>query len=290
MAARTFNIPSYIVMPTISTPGKIAGTQAYSDNVIFSGSTSQERQAKVEEVMERTGAIWIPSYDHPDIMLGQGTAALELDEQFRESDLPLKGEKQHPDLVITPLGGGGLLSGTTIYFSDKPKTRVFGAEPSYQGCDDGKRGLEANPPTRITTVKSLTIADGLRTPVGELPWKIFTSCTAEKPKFLQGIRSVTENQIKSAMRLLMERMKLFVEPSACVGLAALLYDDEFRAWIAKEQGHEIWDVGLILTGGNTTMEAIIGMFSNDSTKELEVERQEGKIGLDGSRKAEDIPG
>ena len=277
-------------MPTISTTSKIVGTQAYTDNVLFSGSTSQEREAKVAEVIEQTGAILVPPYDHPDIMLGQGTTAFEMERQFRElakAD-PARPDKQHLDLVISPLGGGGLLSGITTYFKNTPQTRIFGAEPSYQGCDDGKRGLEAQPPTRITTVKSLTIADGLRTPVGELPWKVFTSGSADKPKYLQGVRNASEDQIKAAMRLLMERMKLFVEPSACVGLAALLYDEEFRAWIAREQGEETWDVAVVLTGGNTTLEAIIGMFGKSEEKKME--RQEGKVGFDGSRTAENVAG
>jgi len=299
-------------MPKISTPSKIKGTQAYSENVVrasfyalifkfrgditdlavlqlFSGSTSQEREAVVQEVIEKTGAILIPPYDHEDIMLGQGTCALEMEEQFQEAADSSDAAKKNLDLVLSPLGGGGLLSGICIYFSDNASTRVFGCEPSYQGCDDGKRGLEANPPSRITSVKSLTIADGLRTPVGEIPWKVFTSGSSTKPKYLEGVRSVTDDQIKQAMRLLLERVKIVVEPSSCVGLAALLFDEEFREWIVKEQGEEIWDVGLILTGGNTTIEAIIRMFQEKAEDEGK-ERQEGKVAMDGSRKVENVAG
>lgn len=257
---------------------------------IFSGSTSQEREAVVNEIIEKTGAILIPPYDHEDIMLGQGTCALEMEEQFQESQqMSDNSNKQDLDLVLSPLGGGGLLSGMCIYFSNNPTTKVFGCEPSYQGCDDGKRGLEANPPNRITSVKSLTIADGLRTPVGEKPWKVFTSGSATKPKYLEGVRSVSEDEIKKAMRLLLERVKIVVEPSSCVGLAALLHDEELREWIVKEQGEEIWDVGLVLTGGNTTIEAIIGMFGYGGEIE-KVERQEGKVGMDGSTKVENVAG
>ena len=310
LAAHTFAVPAYIVMPSISTPSKIAGTRAYTSNVIFSGSTSQEREAKVAEVIRDTGAVLIPPYDHPDIVLGQGTTALEMDEQFqgtRTLDKAGDGteEKKSFDLVICPLGGGGILSGIATYFSDRPDTRVFGAEPSYQGCDDGKRGLETDPPTRITSVKSLTIADGLRTPVGEIPWRVFTQgSSSRKPKFLEGIRSVSEQEIKDAMRLLMERMKLFVEPSAAVGLAALLYDEEFRRWIAHEQlrggrdgQQQVWDVGVVLTGGNTTIEAIVGMFSGEAENNPQkaaaattTSREQGKAGLDGKRVAENVAG
>jgi threonine dehydratase len=297
-------------MPSISTPSKIAGTQAYTSNVLFSGSTSQEREAKVAEVVRDTGAVLIPPYDHPDIVLGQGTTALEMDEQFQETrEADEAGgstdQKKNFDLVICPLGGGGILSGIATYFSDRPSTRVFGAEPSYQGCDDGKRGLEANPPSRITSVKSLTIADGLRTPVGEIPWQVFTQgSSSSKPNFLEGIRSVSEQEIKDAMRLLMERMKLFVEPSAAVGLAALLYDEEFRQWIVHEQlrgsqdgQQQVWDVGVVLTGGNTTIEAIAGMFSGEAENKpreaagaTTTSREQGKVGLDGKRVAENIAG
>jgi threonine dehydratase len=256
---------------------------------IFSGSTSQEREAVVQEVIEKTGAILVPPYDHEDIMLGQGTCAMEMEEQYREMQ---SNKDSSLDMILSPLGGGGLLSGICVYFSDNPKTKVFGCEPSYQGCDDGKRGLEASPPERISSVKSLTIADGLRTPVGEKPWKVFTSGSNTKPKYLEGVRSVSEDAIKQAMRLLLERVKIVVEPSSCVGLAALLFDEEFRKWIVKEQGDETWDVGLVLTGGNTTIEAIIGMFSSDSNSvpDKNTERQEGKVGMDGSHTVENVAG
>ncbi|RMZ82185.1 hypothetical protein DV738_g1800, partial [Chaetothyriales sp. CBS 135597] len=171
LAAKTFDIPAYIVMPRISTPSKIAGTRAYTSHVIFSGSTSVEREEVVAKVQAETGAILVPPYDHPDIVLGQGTVALEMDEQLRES----------------------------------PATKVFGAEPSFQGADDAGRGVAQG--ERIEAVKSLTIADGLRTPVGIVNWGI----VSDKTK-VEGFYSVTEEQITMAMRLVFERMKLVVEP------------------------------------------------------------------------------
>lgn len=289
LAASTFSIPAHIVMPTISTPSKIAGTKEYTDKVYFSGSTSAEREAVVRDVVKDTGAILVPPYDHPDIMLGQGTAALEMHQQSEALRSTTDGSGLRA--VITPLGGGGLLSGTTVYFSDKPSTYVFGAEPSYQGGNDGQLGLNANPPKRIETVKTLTIADGLRTPLGELPWKVFTSGSKEKPKYLQGIYSVTEEQIKDAMRLVLERMKVFVEPSAVVGLAVVLYDKDFRRWAYEHQqaeGGKAWDVGLVFSGGNTTIEAIIGLFGKQEGDHEK--RAEAKVGADGKAVAENIAG
>ena len=284
LAASTYNVPSYIIMPTISTPSKIAGTRKYTPNVIFSGSISSEREAKVAEVQSQTDAIFVPPYDHPDIILGQGTAAYEMSQQY-SAKVPLGSLRA----VLTPCGGGGLLSGTVTWFSDK-STFVFGTEPSFQGANDLQRGLSSTPPTRIDTVKTLTIADGLRTPVGKIPWSVLTNGSESKPKFLQGVYSVSEDQIKKAMRLIMERMKVFIEPSSAVPLAVVLFDKEWREWVVKrqeEEGGDEWDIGIILSGGNTTMEAIAGLFGSEASEE---ERAEGLVGDDGGRVAENVAG
>lgn len=238
-------------MPSISTPSKIAGTRSHGAEVIFSGSTSVEREAVVEEVQGKTGAILVPPYDDFNIICGQGTTALELDQQFSA----LVGEKPslsvHPgdsslDAVITPIGGGGLNAGVATYFSSTP-SRVFGAEPSFEGADDCRRGLDAG--SRVEAVSTLTIADGLRTPVGMLNWAVIF----DKSK-VNGVFSVSEDQIKAAMRLVLERMKVVVEPSAVVGLAVCLYNEEFRRLVAEDE--KGWNVGVVFTGGNTTVEAI----------------------------------
>jgi threonine dehydratase len=278
LAASTFEVPAYIVMPTISTPSKIQGTKMYTDNVIFSGSTSVEREAKVEEVRKETGAILVPPYDHPDIILGQGTVGKEIWEQHAE----LHDEKTQLDAVIAPIGGGGLLSGIATWFSDKPNTLVFGAEPEFEGADDARRGLEQG--KRIESVKSLTIADGLRTPVGVVNWSV----VSDKKK-LEGIYSVSEEQIKMAMRLVFERMKVVVEPSGCVPLAVVLFNEEFRKMVVERQrarDGEGWDVGVVFSGGNTTMKAVSGLFGEVKA----VEREEGKIGEDGTKPAENVTG
>lgn len=273
LAASTLSIPAYIVMPLISTPSKIDGTRSLGAKVIFSGSTSQEREAVVATVIAETGAILIPPYDHPDVALGQGTVAVEIEKQVRElveKDAGLsvhtgdgKGAKGTPgvlDAVITPLGGAGLTSGVASYYSARtPKTLIFGAEPSFQGGDDCRRGLEAG--ERITSVKTLTIADGLRTPVGAVGWSV----VSDKEK-VKGVFAVSEGQILDAMRLVLERMKVVIEPSAAVPLAVCLYNEGFRRVVEEEcarEGKSGWDVGVVFTGGNTTVERIGELFMGE---------------------------
>ncbi|MCJ1436957.1 hypothetical protein MMC27_006340 [Xylographa pallens] len=335
LAARTRHVRAYIVMPTISTPSKIAATQGYGADVIFSGSTSEERESVVEDVIKRTGATLVPPYDHPDIILGQGTMALELEAQVRElvrqdpalsvrykgtangggslgtretenstnedarngnsthhekppttkgppsaciSPAQRAGHYPHLHAVLAPLGGGGMLSGIATALAPTP-TLVFGAEPSFQGADDGRRGLLQG--ARIPSVKTLTIADGLRTPLSPLTWSV----VSDQSK-VEGVYAVTEEQIKSAMRLVFERMKVVVEPSAVVGLAVALWDEGFRRVVEERGGEGGWDVGVVFSGGNVGVEALGGLFGGEGMGEREV----GKVGRDGERVAENVVG
>ena len=167
-------------------------------------------------------------------------------------------------------------------------TRVFGAEPSFQGADDGRRGLSMTPPTRITTVKTLTIADGLRTPVGTIPWTIISD-----KKKVRSVFSVTEEQIVQAMRLVLERMKVVVEPSAAVGVAVALWNEDFRNTVEQEGGKEGWDVGVVFSGGNVGVEALGRMFAGGEglvENQKRAERAEGMVGLDGRREVENVAG
>lgn len=260
LAASTLNVPAHIVMPSISTPSKIAGTQSLGARVIFSGSTAPEREAVVATVQKETGAILVPPYDFRDIIIGQGTVGIELEAQYAElvkanPKLSAHEAGAHLDAVFTPIGGGGLNAGVATWFSDKPTTRVFGAEPSFEGADDCCRGLAAG--KRVEAVSTLTIADGLRTPVGVINWEVIS----DKNK-VAGVYAVTEDQIKAAMRLVLERMKVVVEPSAVVGLAVCLFNEEFRRLVEKEAGEEGWDVGIVFSGGNTTVEAIGKLFAS----------------------------
>ena len=284
-------------MPTISTPSKIAATEGYGAKVIFSGSTSVEREAVTEDVIRETGARLVPPYDHPDIMLGQGTMGLEMQEQVQRMIAERKGEGQVRcsfavkgdeggnkkgkglDAIITPCGGGGMLSGTALS-CEGTGISVFGAEPEFEGADDCKRGLEAG--KRIETVKTLTIADGLRTPVGAYPWTVI-----HDRKLVRQMFTVTEEQIKMALRLVLERMKMVVEPSAVVGLATALYNEDFRRLVEKEGGEEGWDLGIVFSGGNINVEALGKIFEPSETN---AERQEGKLGMDGKKIAENVAG
>jgi threonine dehydratase len=170
-----------------------------------------------------------------------------------------------------------MLSGTALSCEGTGIT-VFGAEPEFEGADDCKRGLEQG--KRIETVSTLTIADGLRTPVGAYPWTVI-----HDRKLVRTIFSVTEDQIKKAMRLVLERMKMVVEPSAVVGLAVALYNEDFRRIVEKEGGEEGWDLGLVVSGGNVSVEAMGKMFEVPENKG---ERQEAKLGKDGVKVAENV--
>jgi threonine dehydratase len=236
-------------MPEISTPSKVASTKALGANVYFSGSTSEEREVVTNKVLAslEPGAIILPPYNHPDIILGQGTLALELEKQVEDLGAKL-------DAVIGPCGGGGMLSGVATAMHGTG-IRVFGAEPNYQGANDAEIGLARG--ELVTSVDTLTIADGLRTPLGDITWSVIS----DKDK-VKGVFSVTEDQIKAALRLLLERAKLFVEPSACVGLAVALYNEDFRSLVEKEAGHEGWNIGIVLTGGNTTVDFLAKLFSS----------------------------
>jgi len=277
-------------MPSISTPTKIAGTKGYGANVRFSGSTEPERAAVVEEVVKETGAKFVPPYDHPDIMLGQGTLGIELQEQVRRM-ITQGGSVQAKcsfavedgngrkglDAIITGCGGGGMLSGTALS-CEGTGIFVFGAEPSFQGGDDCKRGLATG--KRVEAVKTLTIADGLRTPVGKYPWTVI-----HDRKLVRAVYSVTEDQIKKALRLVLERMKVVVEPSGVVGLAVALFNEDFRRLVEKEGGKEGWDLGLVFSGGNVSVDALKKLFA---VPEVTAERQEGVLGRDGKNVAENV--
>lgn len=319
LAASTLGVPAWIVMPTISTKSKISGTKGHKGvTVVFSGSTAPEREAVVNEVIEKRrketgweGPILVPPYDHVDILLGQGTAGYEAEEQLRglkrsgricsgaaegghdAADGGRRGAgEERFDAVLTPLGGGGLLGGTATWYSHThksgKKTLVFGCEPNFEGANDGERGLAAEPPERIEHVKTLTIADGLRTPVGVIPWSV----VSDKEK-VEDVFSVSEDEIKMALKLMMERVKVVIEPSSAVPVAVILFNQRFRQFVAEKQKEEgtgrPWDVGVILSGGNTTVEGLSKLF-NEGWNKFDAERQTAQVGIDGSRTAEDVAG
>lgn len=226
-AARELGVPAYIVMPENAPAVKVAATKGYGAEVIFCESTPEAREAALAEVVARTEAYFIHPFNDYNVIAGQGTAALELIE-----DAPHK-----LDIIMAPVGGGGLLSGTALathYFS--PGTRVMAGEPLL--VDDAYRSFHSGKIEYNTT--TATIADGLRTPLGPKTFAIIR-------EHVQDILRVEEDAILSAMRLVWERMKIIIEPSCAVPLAAVFAHPE------PFQGQRL---GIILTGGNVDLAAL----------------------------------
>ncbi|MEL7586755.1 MAG: pyridoxal-phosphate dependent enzyme [Prolixibacteraceae bacterium] len=226
LAARMRGIPAYIVMPETAPEIKKRAVAGYGANIIFCKPTLEARERTLAGVTAQTGAVEIHPYNNFEVICGQGTAAKELSEDYGPFDL-----------VICPVGGGGLLSGTSI--SSKalnPETRVIAAEP--EGADDAFRSFHAK--KLIPSVNPKTIADGLMTSVGELNFRIIQQKTDE-------IVTVTENGIVRAMRMIWERMKIIIEPSSAVPLAAIL---EYKIDVRNKK------TGIILSGGNVDLEKL----------------------------------
>ncbi|MBM4069492.1 MAG: pyridoxal-phosphate dependent enzyme [Planctomycetes bacterium] len=221
-AARLRGIAAHIVMPRNASAVKRAAVEEYGARVVACEPNQQAREATAERVLADTGATLIHPYDNADVIAGQGTAALELLEQV--ADL---------DAIITPVGGGGLLSGTALAVRElDPTVRVFAGEPA--GADDAARSKAAG--QLMTQNAPRTVADGLLTSLGDLTWPVVRD-------LVERIITVSEEQIVTAMRLLWERAKLLVEPSAAVPLAAVLAD-ECRALDGLGR------IGIVLSGGN----------------------------------------
>ncbi len=232
LAAKMRGIPAYIVMPRTASPVKRAGVEGYGAEVILCEPTQAAREATAADVEARTGATFIHPYNNQDVMAGQGTALLELHEQAKELDANL-------DAVITPVGGGGLLSGTCVAAKGiSPQLRVFAAEP--KGADDAARSFASGQLQPQTGPN--TIADGLLTSLGDLTWPIIRDN-------VEAIITVTDEQIVQAMRLLWERAKLLIEPSSAVVLAAIL-DGRFK------ERPPVKAIGVILSGGNVNLDKL----------------------------------
>jgi len=223
-AAGICGVPANVVMPSSAPPVKKAAVSGYGALITECEPTLQARETTLEKVVERTGATFIHAYDNPNVIAGQGTASLEL-----ITDVP------DLDTVIAPVGGGGLMSGTAIAVSaSRPDITIWGSEPA--GADDAFRSLRDG--TIYPSVEPKTIADGLLTSLSERTFRILS-------ERLEGILTVSEETIVRAMRLLWERMKLVVEPSGAVPLAAVL---EHPEQFADRR------VGLIISGGNVDLD------------------------------------
>jgi threonine dehydratase len=220
LAARLRGIPAYIVMPENAPAVKQAAVRGYGGEVTLCAATLEAREATAVAILERTGATMVHPYNDARIIAGQGTAALELME-----DAPKL------DAVLAPVGGGGLLSGTAIAVKGiSPGTRVIGAEPS--GADDAHRSFQSG--HLVPSVHPQSVADGLLTSLGTLTFSVIR-------ELVDVIETVDDDAIWRALRLVFERMKIVIEPSAAVPLAALL-ERRFDARGLR--------VGIILSGGN----------------------------------------
>jgi threonine dehydratase len=222
-AAKMLGIKAYIVMPESSPQVKVNAVKGYGAEVTICASNQAARESTLQAIVDQTGATFIHPYDNDEVITGQATCVKEIIEAIPDVDI-----------VVTPVGGGGLLSGTCLgahYF--KPGLKVYAGEP--EGAADAVLSMQSGKVEKAPFVN--TIADGLLTTLSERTLEIIQAHVA-------GIFLVSEEEIKAALRLVYERMKIIIEPSCAVPLAAVLKNaDLFRG---KK-------VGIILTGGNVDL-------------------------------------
>ncbi|MEC7686022.1 MAG: pyridoxal-phosphate dependent enzyme [Candidatus Thermoplasmatota archaeon] len=222
MAAKNRGVDAFIVMPKTAPRVKVLGVKNQGAEITFCEPTLAAREAAAGDIIDRTGAALVHPYDNPDVMAGQGTAALEF---FQQAG--------HLDAIVSPVGGGGLMSGTSITTrAMNPDARIFGAEP--EGADDAARSLEAG--EFLPQTGPNTICDGLLTSMGEHTWPIIKD-------HLEAIIRVSDEQVIEAMRLILDNLGMVVEPSGAASLAAVL-TPEFQSLEGIDK------VGVILSGGN----------------------------------------
>jgi len=224
LAARILSVPATIVMPHDAPATKVAATRGYGAEVVRYDRFTEDREAIGAALAEARGLTLVPPYDHPDVLAGQGTAALEL---FTDVGAL--------DALFVPLGGGGLLSGSLLAAEAlAPSCRVYGVEPA--AGDDGRRSLAAGEIVRIDV--PATIADGAQTThLGAHTFPIIQRAVTE-------IRTATDDELVAAMRVFAATMKLVVEPTGCLGLAAVLAAGD----LAGQR------VGVLVSGGNVDLD------------------------------------
>jgi threonine dehydratase len=227
LAASHFGVPAYIVMPENAPASKVAAVRAYGGAITFCESTQAARESTLQDLCARTGASFIPPYDHADVIAGQGTTALELAQQLDPA----------PDFLLAPVGGGGLLAGCAVATRALlPNTRVIGAEPA--GADDAQRSFRSR--QWQPQAAPDTVADGLRTALGQLNFRLILD-------HVEDILCVDDPAIIHATRLVWTRMKLVIEPSAAVGLAVVLQH-------AQRFAGKRW--AIVLSGGNVDIDKL----------------------------------
>ncbi len=226
LAAKSRGIPAYIVMPRTAPQIKKLAVQGYGAKIFHCEPTLESRQENLEKIVSKTGAIVVHPYDNYTVITGQATCAKEILEELGEVDY-----------IISPVGGGGLLSGTCLsakYFS--PNTKIIGAEPAK--ADDAFRSLKSG--TIQPSVNPITICDGLMTQLSDRTFSIIKNNVHD-------IITVEEETIVAAMRMIWERMKIIIEPSSAVTLAVILQNK--KKFIGKR-------VALILSGGNVDLDKL----------------------------------
>lgn len=202
LAARLYGVPATVVMPVTVTPAKRAGAERLGACVVLAGRTTQDRMTRAEELVQEQGLTLVPPYDHPWIIAGQGTVGLEV-----------AADKPDVDTVLVPVGGGGFSAGVAAAIKmTLPQARVVGVEPA--GAPKLSRAREAGHPVRLEHTGGL--ADGL------LAVQIGTLTFAHHQRFLDDVVTVDDDALRGAMRFLLDRMKLVVEPSGAITIAALL--------------------------------------------------------------------
>lgn len=221
LAARMFGVPAVVVMPTTAPAVKVRGARGYGAEVIFEGTTSIERRARAEQIAAERGLTIVPPFDHPDIIAGQGTVGREIQQDWADVQL-----------VLVPIGGGGLLSGMAAWLRrNAPACTIIGVEPS--GAASMRRSLDAGRP--VTLQKIETIADGLA-PVrpGDLTF-------AHVRDLVDDVVLVEDDAIREAAGHVLSRSKLLVEYSGAATVAALL-----SGVVAPEERR----IAVVMSGGN----------------------------------------
>jgi threonine dehydratase len=222
LAAKSLDVPAYIVMPDSAPEVKKAAVRTYAGQITECPSTLQAREQTAKEIQERTGASFIHPSNDMDVILGQGTAAVELLQ-----------DRPNLDYVVCPVGGGGLIAGTALAVKFFGNAKCIGGEP--MAADDAWRSLQSGKIETNDTAN--TIADGLKTHLGDQNFPIIL-------ENVEVIIRVSEEEIIKALRLMWERMKIIVEPSSAVALAAVLND---------KQRFQNKKIGIIISGGNVDL-------------------------------------
>ena len=226
LAAKQRGVPAFIVMPENAPKVKVSGVRSHGAEVILCEPNLEARVSTADSVLERTGAAFIHPFDNPNVIAGQGTAAKEMIEECGSLDA-----------VLSPIGGGGLMSGTCISTRQLlPGAVIFGTEP--EGADDAARSLESG--EYVPQTGPDTICDGLLTSMGEITWPIIKSHVEE-------VIRVSDDEVLDAMTLIHQSFGMIVEPSGAISLAAVM-KEEFRA----KKG--LGSIGIILCGGNVDPE------------------------------------